>query len=85
MKNHRLLICLAVFLFGCHSAETPVPEESTVAVTPVTVAPVMTGAISDSMELNASSTFLQNSYVKSIALVVNSKVMSQNANMSDRD
>jgi len=67
MKNHRLLICLAVFLFGCHSTETPVPEESTVAVTPVTVAHVMTGAISDSLELNASSTFLQNSYVKSIA------------------
>jgi multidrug efflux pump subunit AcrA (membrane-fusion protein) len=67
MKNHSLLISLTVFLFGCHSTETPVPEESIVAVTPVTVAPVMTGAISDSLELNASSTFLQNSYVKSIA------------------
>ena len=67
MKNHRLPVFLAVFLYGCHSAGSPAAEESTVAVTPVTVASVMTGPISDSLELNASSAFLQNSYVKSIA------------------
>jgi biotin carboxyl carrier protein len=67
MKKHHLLILFAFSFFGCHTTEPPAAEEATAAVTPVTVAHVETGAVSDSLELNASSTFLQNSYVKSIA------------------
>ena len=52
---------------ACHPAENAEPEETIVAVTPVTVDSVKYGPITDSLELNASSTYLQNSYVKSIA------------------
>jgi multidrug efflux pump subunit AcrA (membrane-fusion protein) len=52
---------------GCHPVEKKAPEEAAAAVTPVTVDSVKSGPISDSLELNASSTYLQNSYVKSIA------------------
>ena len=54
-------------LVGCHPAEKAEPEETVVVVTPVTTDSVRFGPISDSIELNASSTYLQNSYVKSIA------------------
>ena len=56
-----------VLLAGCRPVEKAEPEESIVAVTPVTVDSVKYGPITDSLELNASSTYLQNSYVKSIA------------------
>ncbi|HLA60515.1 MAG TPA: HlyD family efflux transporter periplasmic adaptor subunit, partial [Puia sp.] len=41
--------------------------ETIVAITPVTIDSVKYGPVTDSLELNASSTYLQNSYVKSIA------------------
>jgi multidrug efflux pump subunit AcrA (membrane-fusion protein) len=68
MKNYLLLAsCLYTFSVGCHPAEKAEPEESAVAVTPVSVDSVKSGPISDSLELNASSAYLQNSYVKSVA------------------
>jgi biotin carboxyl carrier protein len=61
------IICIYALTTGCHAVEKTEPEETTAAVTPVTVDTVTYGPISDSLELNASSTYLQNSYVKSIA------------------
>jgi multidrug efflux pump subunit AcrA (membrane-fusion protein) len=66
MKNILLPFLLVCFMYGCHSNESETAEEAVVPVTPVTVANVGTGPLSDSLELNASSAFLQNSYVKSI-------------------
>jgi multidrug efflux pump subunit AcrA (membrane-fusion protein) len=59
-------VFLYAVLTACHAAEKPAAEESVVAVTPVTVVSVESGTLSDSLELNASSVYLQNSYVKSI-------------------
>jgi multidrug efflux pump subunit AcrA (membrane-fusion protein) len=60
-------VCMYAVIAGCHPAEKKETEEPTVAVTPVSIDSVNYGPISDSIELNASSTYLQNSYVKSIA------------------
>src|ERR1700684_1235296 len=68
MKKYLLLsVCIYVLQAACHPAENAEPEETIVAVTPVTLDSVKYGPITDSLELNASSTYLQNSYVKSIA------------------
>src|SRR4051812_22853054 len=68
MKKYLfLLLCLCILFTGCHNAEKTEPEEAAFAVTPVTVDSVKSGPISDSLELNASSAYLQNSYVKSVA------------------
>lgn len=65
----KYLFCAAIYVLstGCHPAEKEAPEETVAAVTPVTIDSVKYGPISDSLELNATSTYLQNSYVKSIA------------------
>lgn len=68
MKKYLFFtVCTYALLVSCHPAEKAEPEETMVAVTPVTIDTVKFGPISDSIELNASSTYLQNSYVKSIA------------------
>ncbi len=67
MKKIIFIGSFACYLSACHSTETVQPVQETVVSTPVTVTNVQTGSISDSIELNASSTYLQNSYVKSIA------------------
>ena len=68
MKKYLFLSVSVYVLFaGCHPAEKAEPEETIVAITPVTVDSVKYGPITDSLELNASSTYLQNNYVKSIA------------------
>jgi multidrug efflux pump subunit AcrA (membrane-fusion protein) len=68
MKKYLLLLlCLCILFTSCHNAEKTEPEEAAFAVTPVTVDSVKSGPISDSLELNASSTYLQNNYVKSVA------------------
>ncbi len=67
MKKYLFFIVIYVLSTGCHPAEKTAPEEAAVPVTPVTVDSARYGPISDSLELNASSTYLQNSYVKSIA------------------
>jgi multidrug efflux pump subunit AcrA (membrane-fusion protein) len=60
-------IYIYVMIAGCHPAEKAEPAETIVAVTPVSVDSVKYGPLTDSLELNASSTYLQNNYVKSIA------------------
>ena len=67
MKKYLFFIVIYSLSMGCHEAEKTTPEEAAVPVTPVTVDSARYGPISDSLELNASSTYLQNSYVKSIA------------------
>jgi multidrug efflux pump subunit AcrA (membrane-fusion protein) len=67
MKKYLFFVTIYVLSTGCHPAEKTAPEEAAVPVTPVTVDSAKYGPISDSLELNASSTYLQNSYVKSIA------------------
>jgi biotin carboxyl carrier protein len=69
MKKYLLgAACMHILILtACHSSDNTGTEETAVAVTPVTVTSVDFGPISDSLELNASSTYLQNSYVKSIA------------------
>ena len=66
-----LWICLAAGISACHSDAKPAAEDAAPAEearTPVTVTAVETGPLSDSIELNATSTFLQNSYVRSTAI-----------------
>jgi multidrug efflux pump subunit AcrA (membrane-fusion protein) len=65
--NLRPVVFLYIFLMACHTNDKPASEESVAAVTPVTVTSVETSEISDSLELNASSVYLQNNYVKSVA------------------
>jgi multidrug efflux pump subunit AcrA (membrane-fusion protein) len=67
MKKYVFFTAIYALSMGCHQAEKTAPEEAAVPVTPVTVDSARYGPISDSLELNASSTYLQNSYVKSIA------------------
>ena len=68
MKKYlRCWVCVAGFISGCHPGEKKPAEPSVETTTPVTTTPVIFGPISDSLELNASSIYLQNSYVKSIA------------------
>jgi multidrug efflux pump subunit AcrA (membrane-fusion protein) len=68
MKKYLFLsVCMYVLSAGCRPGEKVEPEETIVAVTPVTIDSVKHGPITDSLELNASSTYLQNNYVKSIA------------------
>jgi len=66
MKAKNLLFFVAVlsFLVSCHS--NPPAEEETVAKvqTPVTVTSITNEPLSDFAELNATSAFLQKSYVK---------------------
>jgi len=69
MKKY-LFILLAGLAACNHGAEkaAPTPEDSTTAtVTPVTTANVTVGDLADSIQLNATSTYLQSSYVRSIA------------------
>lgn len=57
-----------VLLFSCKDAEeAPAPSIADEAGTPVTVATVSTGALEEFVELNATSSFLQKSYVKATA------------------
>jgi len=66
MKAQNLLFFVVVlsFLISCHS-NTPVAEETEAVVqTPVTVTSINNEPLSEYKELNATSTFLQKSYVK---------------------
>jgi hypothetical protein len=68
MKKYIFIqYCLAALLSACQSPAPKEPEEALAVSTPVSVVTVQRGPVSDSLELNASSTYLQNSYVKSIA------------------
>lgn len=69
MKSNIILPAFGLFSFfiSCKSGDPAKEDAAAAAVTPVTVARVDRGSISDSIELNASSSYLQNSYIKSIA------------------
>lgn len=61
-------VLLLITLASCHS-NTPAPagEEEPAAGTPVSIAYPETGTMSDSVELNATATFLLKTYVKAVA------------------
>jgi multidrug efflux pump subunit AcrA (membrane-fusion protein) len=68
MKNYiRITMFCCLLSCACHPADKSTAEPNVTPTTPVTVTHVDAGPLSDSLELNASSTYLQNSYVKSIA------------------
>jgi multidrug efflux pump subunit AcrA (membrane-fusion protein) len=69
MKLNIILLGLGLFNFfvSCKSPDAGGENAAVAAVTPVTVAAVDRGPISDSIELNASSAYLQNSYIKATA------------------
>jgi len=66
MKKDRLcLLLLIVMAFSCQSKTAEVPdEEMQEAITPVTITTIATEPMTDFIELNATSTFLQKAYVK---------------------
>ena len=69
MKRYLfILLVLAACNHGAEKAD-PAPEDSAAAETktPVTTTSVAVSDLSDSIELNATSTYLQSSYVRSIA------------------
>jgi multidrug efflux pump subunit AcrA (membrane-fusion protein) len=64
--------CMAALLFtaiGCHSTSVEGDDEeaNVTAQTPVTVEPVRSAALADSIQLNATSSFLQKNFVKANA------------------
>lgn len=70
MPRPRELFILSFFLLaliGCRQAEPEKEKTAPEAGTPVTVSPVEFMNISDSIELNATSSFLLNNYVKAPA------------------
>ncbi len=68
MKSYLFLLgALILNICSCKSGDPAKTEDTAEAITPVTVTTVNVGPISDSIELNASSSYLQNSYIKSTA------------------
>jgi multidrug efflux pump subunit AcrA (membrane-fusion protein) len=69
MKSDLFLLgfLFSGFFFSCRSDEPAKEEETIVATTPVTVTTIDQSPISDSLELTANSSYLQNSYIKSTA------------------
>lgn len=68
MRSHSVIVSFLVLVSGaCQSVPTAEASEKTEVSTPVEVAPVQFETISDSITLTASSSYLQNSYVKSTA------------------
>lgn len=59
-----IFILMATILISCGHAAPEDSEEDQKVVTPVTVTPIHTGTMADTIELNATSTFLQKSIVK---------------------
>lgn len=81
MKISSSLLLLPVFFVSCHSktiteAETPETE----IITPVTITSPGTDPMTEYLELNATSAFLQKSYVKANA---NGYITSVNAKMGN--
>ena len=71
-RNFFLLAIISIALVCCdHQIKTAAPTEEEIAAddvrTPVTLTTVQPETFSDSIALNATSVFLQNSYVKSTA------------------
>jgi multidrug efflux pump subunit AcrA (membrane-fusion protein) len=70
MKNRKYFFIISIAGFiSCHNnAEKAADPPAGEASTPVTVAGVEISNLSDSIELNATSVFLQSSYLKSVAI-----------------
>ena len=66
-KQITLAYLFAGILYACQSPVRDQAAEEVSAITPVAVTSILTEPISDSLELNASSAYLQNNYVKSTA------------------
>ncbi|MBS1655690.1 MAG: HlyD family efflux transporter periplasmic adaptor subunit [Bacteroidetes bacterium] len=66
MKNRWILLLFSIVLFvSCKSKEAaPDDEETTAAITPVTVTHISTDEMTDYIDLNATSAYLQKWYVK---------------------
>lgn len=63
------LFVATLLLASCQGDSAPAEEDATAdAITPVTVTHIVTGPLSDTILLNATSTFLQKSYVKANAI-----------------
>ncbi len=70
MNRHNIILGLAclVLLVSCKDKPEEAPAEPAAATrTPVTITSIETTSLNDSIELNATSAFLQNYYVKSTA------------------
>jgi multidrug efflux pump subunit AcrA (membrane-fusion protein) len=66
MAKYFLVIIVVLLGAGCHSSSTSSEDDSNQEVrTPVTVTTVSHSSMNDSIELNATSTFLQQNVVKS--------------------
>ena len=59
-----ILFFLLLFIFSCKSRETKPEEEPMEAKTPVTVTTISIGPMTEYIDLNATSTFLQKWFVK---------------------
>jgi len=65
-KNIILLFCILLLITSCKSKDSPTTAEEKIDVsTPVTVTSVLFDPLEDFIELNATSTYLQKSYLKS--------------------
>ncbi|MBL4677402.1 MAG: HlyD family efflux transporter periplasmic adaptor subunit [Mucilaginibacter sp.] len=78
-KHHNilgLLLLISLFILSsCSNSGSAADEESSPsAVTPVTVTHIEHGALTDTITLNATSTFLQKNYVKANAIGYINKV-----------
>lgn len=82
MHHHRLLtgfsiLLMAVTLCACggkKEADEGDDESAANAITPVTITHIETGAVADTISLNATSVFLQKNYVKANAIGYINKV-----------
>jgi multidrug efflux pump subunit AcrA (membrane-fusion protein) len=82
MRFRLPVSCVLLLLVSCHSANKTNVEENVQAVTPVTVTPVTIGNLTDTIELNATSSFLlktnvkatTNGYLQEVAIKLGDKV-----------
>ncbi len=77
-KIAALALILALCIVGCHSAEKKVTTEEKITVegTPVTVTTISASPLKETIDLNATATFLQKNYVKAN---VNGYIQTMNA------
>lgn len=67
-KNYLYILLLAIIAVSCKSEKAPEEEaEASEVITPVTVTSLNTDAMTEYIELNATSTFLQQAYIKANA------------------
>jgi multidrug efflux pump subunit AcrA (membrane-fusion protein) len=67
-KNYLYVLLLVIITISCKSEKTPEEEtEAPEVITPVTVTSLSTDAMTEYIELNATSTFLQQAYIKANA------------------